>query len=200
MVHRGLLDKYHCMISYRKQANKKFVENHFNESIDLYTAALEHTPLNHILFANRAFCHLKLENYGWLPHFPYGSRVALTILLTHSLALSLSLAPPLALARARARSLSLTHTHTSCHSTHTHTQIGSAIADATEAITLEPSYIKGYFRRGTAKLALGQLKPARVDFRAACQIEPTNKEARSKLDECEKAIKKKAFEDAIQVY
>ena len=177
------------------QANKKFQENHFNESIDLYTAALEQTPLNHILFANRAFCHIKLENYG-SPIFGspiFRSRVALTILLT--------LFPPLPflpLSRSRSRALSLSISP--CHSTHAHTQIGSAIADATEAITLEPSYIKGYFRRGTAKLALGQLKPARVDFRAACQIEPTNKEARSKLDECEKAIKKKAFEDAIQVY
>lgn len=65
---------------------------------------------------------------------------------------------------------------------------GSAIADASEAITLEPSYIKSYYRRGTAKLGLGQLKAARVDFRAACQLEPNNKEARSKLTECEKVF------------
>ena len=129
------------------------------------------------------------------PMFPTG-RASPSPFYSLTLSLSRSLVPPLPLSRSRARTLSLSP----CHSTHTHTQIGSAIADATEAITLEPSYIKGYFRRGTAKLALGQLKPARVDFRAACQIEPTNKEARSKLDECEKAIKKKAFEDAIQVY
>lgn len=45
-------------------ANKKFQENHFNEAIALYTSALEHNPFNHILLANRAFCNIKLENYG----------------------------------------------------------------------------------------------------------------------------------------
>ncbi|MGB1605449.1 MAG: hypothetical protein ACPIOQ_72630, partial [Promethearchaeia archaeon] len=46
----------------------------------------------------------------------------------------------------------------------------------------------------------GQLKPlkeARADFKAACQIEPNNKDARAKLSECEKAIKAKQFELAI---
>ena len=35
--------------------------------------------------------------------------------------------------------------------------------DATEAINLEPSYIKGYYRRGTASLALGKLKQVYAD-------------------------------------
>jgi hypothetical protein len=48
----------------KAQANKKFQANHFNEAIELYTGALEHNPSNHILFANRSFCHIKLENYG----------------------------------------------------------------------------------------------------------------------------------------
>ena len=53
-------------------ANKKFQENHFNEAIELYTSALDHNPLNHVLFANRAFCNIKLENYGaFLPQSPY---------------------------------------------------------------------------------------------------------------------------------
>jgi len=120
------------------QANTKFQENHFSDAIELYSAALEQNPLNHVLFANRAFCQIKLENYG------------------------------------------------------------SAVADATEAITLEPTYIKSYYRRGTAKLSLQQLKAARTDFKSACQLEPTNKDARSKLNECEKAIKKQNFEMAIQ--
>ena len=52
-------------------ANKKFQENHFNEAIALYTSALEHNPLNHVLFANRAFCNIKLENYGaFFPPMP----------------------------------------------------------------------------------------------------------------------------------
>jgi tetratricopeptide (TPR) repeat protein len=74
---------------------------------------------------------------------------------------------------------------------------GSAIVDATEAINLEPSYIKGYYRRGTANLALGKLKQAKSDFREAVKIEPGNKDARVKLAECEKAIKKEKFEQAL---
>jgi tetratricopeptide (TPR) repeat protein len=42
---------------------------------------------------------------------------------------------------------------------------GSAIIDATEAIELDPCYIKGYYRRGTAYLALNKLKQAKADFR-----------------------------------
>lgn len=68
---------------------------------------------------------------------------------------------------------------------------GSAITDATEAINLDPNYIKviiipkidfnllldcglttsyigllqGYYRRGTAHLALNKLKLAKADFR-----------------------------------
>ncbi|EKX36111.1 hypothetical protein GUITHDRAFT_79133, partial [Guillardia theta CCMP2712] len=45
---------------------------------------------------------------------------------------------------------------------------------------------KGYYRRGTAYLALHKLKQARADFREAVKIEPANKDARSKLNECEK--------------
>jgi len=52
------------------QANAKFQENHFSEAIELYSAALEENPLNHVLLANRAFCQLKLENYGLLTQLP----------------------------------------------------------------------------------------------------------------------------------
>ena len=48
----------------KEQANKKFQENHLTEAIELYTEAIEHNPTNHVLYANRAFCHIKLENYG----------------------------------------------------------------------------------------------------------------------------------------
>ena len=51
---------------------------------------------------------------------------------------------------------------------------GSAIVDATECINIEPSYIKGYYRRGTAYLALGKLKQAKADFREAVKIDPGN--------------------------
>eukprot|EP00287_Rhodomonas_sp_CCMP768_P005404 CAMPEP_0196724084 /NCGR_PEP_ID=MMETSP1091-20130531/6096_1 /TAXON_ID=302021 /ORGANISM="Rhodomonas sp., Strain CCMP768" /LENGTH=498 /DNA_ID=CAMNT_0042066179 /DNA_START=60 /DNA_END=1556 /DNA_ORIENTATION=- len=121
----------------KQKANAQFQEGHLNEAIELYTEAIDNNHKNHILYANRAFCHVKLENYG------------------------------------------------------------SAIIDATEAITLDPTYIKGYYRRGTAYLALHKLKQAKADFREAVKIEPGNKEARTKLNDCDKAIKKDKFEQAI---
>ena len=54
---------------FKAQANKLFQDNHVKEAIELYILALDLNPSNHILFANRAFCHIKLENYGWFPHF-----------------------------------------------------------------------------------------------------------------------------------
>jgi serine/threonine-protein phosphatase 5 len=121
---------------FKTKANTCFADNQIKEAISLYISALELNPSNHILYANRAFCHIKLENYG------------------------------------------------------------SAILDASEAIRRDPSYIKGYYRRGTANLALGKLKQAKWDFREACKIEPGNKEARSKLADCDKAMKKERFEMA----
>mmetsp|Transcript_43168 Transcript_43168/g.115463 ORF Transcript_43168/g.115463 Transcript_43168/m.115463 type:complete len:503 (+) Transcript_43168:66-1574(+) len=123
---------------FKAQANKKFQENHFVDACALYTKAIELNPKNHILYANRAFSHIKLENYG------------------------------------------------------------TAITDAAEAINLDKTYIKGYYRRGTAYLALGKLKSALADFKSACVIEPANKDARAKLDECKKAIRKEQFEKAIE--
>mmetsp|Transcript_27320 Transcript_27320/g.55833 ORF Transcript_27320/g.55833 Transcript_27320/m.55833 type:complete len:496 (+) Transcript_27320:210-1697(+) len=123
----------------KAKANAKFQEGHLNEAIEFYTQAIENNAKNHILFANRAFCQVKLENYG------------------------------------------------------------SAIIDATEAITLDPTYIKGYYRRGTAYLALHKLKQAKADFREAVKIEPGNKDARLKLNDCDKAIRKERFEKALAV-
>eukprot|EP00960_Hanusia_phi_P046960 758135-Hanusia_phi.AAC.2 len=48
----------------KAEANKKFQESHLKEAIELYTEALELNQRNHVLYANRAFCHVKLENYG----------------------------------------------------------------------------------------------------------------------------------------
>jgi tetratricopeptide (TPR) repeat protein len=167
----------------KAQANKKFQENHFNESFDLYSAAIEQNPLNHVLFANRSFCHIKLENYGMVPPPPR--------------MLPESNLQPLFPCWALAHHEEELHASTFCkHTTlldvvfrilkNARMLAGSAITDASEAITLEPSYIKSYYRRGSARMALMQYKAARTDFRAACQIEPGNKDARSKLNECEK--------------
>jgi len=52
---------------------------------------------------------------------------------------------------------------------------GLAIADADSAIALDKTYAKAYYRRASAKLALGKTKEALKDFRAVVTMKPTNK-------------------------
>ncbi|TMW68806.1 hypothetical protein Poli38472_006274 [Pythium oligandrum] len=75
---------------------------------------------------------------------------------------------------------------------------GLAIDDASAAIKLDPSYIKAYYRRGSANLALGHHKKAVKDFRLVAKMKPQDKDARNKLKLCEKIIKEAAFAAAIQ--
>mmetsp|Transcript_19722 Transcript_19722/g.29628 ORF Transcript_19722/g.29628 Transcript_19722/m.29628 type:complete len:539 (-) Transcript_19722:96-1712(-) len=74
---------------------------------------------------------------------------------------------------------------------------GLAIIDADAAILSDKSYAKGYYRRASANFALNKFKFARKDFRQVCKIKPKDRDARSKLAECEKAIKEEAFAAAI---
>lgn len=75
---------------------------------------------------------------------------------------------------------------------------GSAILDANSAISLDPAYIKGYYRRGSANFALGKFKEARKDFRTVCKLKPKDADAKKKLAACEKAVKAQLFQDAIE--
>lgn len=70
-----------------------------------YTKAINLDPNNAVYYSNRAFAHIRLENFG------------------------------------------------------------SAIADATKSLELDPTYIKAYYRRGDARFALGQLKESLSDFK-----------------------------------
>ena len=88
-------------------------------------------------YSNRAFCHLKLENYGL------------------------------------------------------------AIADASVALELDGSFVKGYYRRGSAYMALSKFKDALRDFRAVRQLKPNDRDAFEKFCACEKEVKREAFEKAI---
>ena len=74
---------------------------------------------------------------------------------------------------------------------------GLAISDANEAIKLDPKYIKAYYRRGSANMALGKLKMALKDFQAVTSISPKDQDAKNKLKACEKAIVQEAFKKAI---
>lgn len=75
---------------------------------------------------------------------------------------------------------------------------GLAMADADAALETDPNYAKAYYRRGSAQFALGHLKDAKKNFRKVCQLQPKSKDARSKLQGCEKAIREDAFRKAIE--
>lgn len=90
-----------------------------------------------ISYSNRAFCHIKLENYG------------------------------------------------------------SAISDAERAVVCDKTYPKGYYRLGCAKSALFKWKEAQKAFKNLCKIAPTDKDARTKLKECDKMVQAARFAAAI---
>ncbi|OCT55089.1 Serine/threonine-protein phosphatase T [Cladophialophora carrionii] len=76
---------------------------------------------------------------------------------------------------------------------------GYAIADATKAIELDKDYIKAYWRRAIANTAILSPQEALRDFRTVCRKEPNNRDAKLKLAECEKLVKKLNFLKAIEV-
>ncbi|KAL3754785.1 hypothetical protein ACJRO7_001959 [Eucalyptus globulus] len=78
-------------------------------------------------------------------------------------------------------------------------EYGSAIQDASEAIEIDPKYSKGYYRRGAAYLAMGKFKDALKDFQQVKRLCPNDPDASKKLKECEKAVMKLKFEEAIAV-
>ncbi|KAJ1550928.1 PsbP domain-containing protein 3, chloroplastic, partial [Cladochytrium tenue] len=74
---------------------------------------------------------------------------------------------------------------------------GAAIQDAESAIELDPKFIKAYYRRAVGHMALGKLKDAVKDFRAVVKVAPRDADARVKLTECEKELRRREFEKAI---
>mmetsp|Transcript_13777 Transcript_13777/g.41937 ORF Transcript_13777/g.41937 Transcript_13777/m.41937 type:complete len:481 (+) Transcript_13777:82-1524(+) len=74
---------------------------------------------------------------------------------------------------------------------------GLAIADATVALELDRTFVKAYYRRGSAFMALAKYKDALRDFKAVKQLKPTDKDAIAKFKACEKEVKREAFERAI---
>ena len=68
---------------------------------------------------------------------------------------------------------------------------GSAMADADEALKLDPRFTKAYYRRGSALVALARYKEARSDFVKVTKLEPNAKDAVVKLAECDKMIRQK---------
>ncbi|KAG6404946.1 hypothetical protein SASPL_132523 [Salvia splendens] len=117
---------------FKVQANEAFKAHKYSQAIGLYTQAIELNKDNAVYWANRAFAHTKLEEYG------------------------------------------------------------SAIQDASSAIEIDP-------KRGAAYLAMGKFKEALKDFQQVKRLCPNDPDAAKKLKECEKAVMKLKFEEAISV-
>lgn len=76
---------------------------------------------------------------------------------------------------------------------------GLAIADATSAIGLDNTYIKAYYRRGSANFALGKSKIALRDFKAVCKMVPADKDAQKKMMACDKVVRAENFVNALGI-
>lgn len=76
---------------------------------------------------------------------------------------------------------------------------GYALDDASKAIELDRNYVKGYYRRAAAHMSLGKFKQALKDYETVMKARPNDKDAKTKYTECNKIVKKIAFEKAISV-
>ncbi|KAK3604593.1 hypothetical protein CHS0354_027447 [Potamilus streckersoni] len=76
---------------------------------------------------------------------------------------------------------------------------GYALADANKALEIDPKYIKAYYRRASSYMALGKFKLALKDFETVTKVHPSDKDAKAKYTECNKIVKRIAFEKAIAV-
>lgn len=88
-------------------------------------------------FTNRAFAHLKLENYGY------------------------------------------------------------AIQDAEAALELDQTFIKAYYRRASALMALTRFKEALRDLKTVCRYAPQDPDARTKLKQVEAMVRQEEFAKAL---
>ena len=76
---------------------------------------------------------------------------------------------------------------------------GYAIADATEALKLDPNFVKAYYRRAVANTAILNSREALKDFKTVVRKEPNNRDAKLRLAECEKIVRRIEFLHAIEV-
>lgn len=76
---------------------------------------------------------------------------------------------------------------------------GYALQDASKSLELDKNYLKGYYRRATAYMSLGKFKLALRDYETVTKAKPNDKDAQAKFMECNKIVKKMAFERAIAV-
>eukprot|EP00127_Corallochytrium_limacisporum_P005686 Clim_evm65s210 gene=Clim_evmTU65s210 len=76
---------------------------------------------------------------------------------------------------------------------------GAALEDASKAIEIDSSFVKAYYRRATANMALCKFKESLKDFKMVVKVAPADRDAQLKLKACEKIVKEQAFAKAIAV-
>lgn len=76
---------------------------------------------------------------------------------------------------------------------------GYALNDAMSSMKSDPAYLKAYYRRAAAHMSLGKFKLALSDFELVSKRRPNDADAKKKFVECNKIVKKMAFERAIAV-
>jgi len=76
---------------------------------------------------------------------------------------------------------------------------GLALSDANRSIELDKKYVKGYYRRASANMALGKFKQSLKDYEAVCKVCPNDRDARAKYTQCKKIVQEQAFARAIAV-
>ncbi|THU95411.1 hypothetical protein K435DRAFT_582877, partial [Dendrothele bispora CBS 962.96] len=77
-------------------------------------------------------------------------------------------------------------------------EFGYAVADATQAIALDPNYAKAYYRRAICNIQILKHSAAVTDFRKVLAIEPKNDTVRAQLTSTQKLIRRLEFEKAIE--
>lgn len=69
-----------------------------------------------------------------------------------------------------------------------------------EAIRLDPTFMKAFYRRGVALMELKRFKEASDDFIKVCQEFPSDVEAQKKLRACDKELDRKlTFEESMRM-
>lgn len=128
---------------FKAKGNEFFKNAKYDQALEAYTNAIKSGvttgKLLAVYYANRAFCNIKLENYGF------------------------------------------------------------AITDGDEAVKADPTYPKGYYRRGSAYFALAKHDNALANFKQVVSIAPGDADAKEKLAIVQKIVKEKKFAECISV-
>ncbi|CAJ0578835.1 unnamed protein product, partial [Mesorhabditis spiculigera] len=74
---------------------------------------------------------------------------------------------------------------------------GKAIEDCNLALSLDKAYLKAFYRRASAYMALGKYKKALKDLETVIKTRPKDTDAAAKHTECSRIVKRQAFEAAI---